>query len=74
MLCECDRNEEHLFTCPLYLDIREKRMNDTCQNAVMAFFENVLSSKNKTCLDWPSLFPMRLRQETSLQGQASFTM
>ena len=48
ILCECDKIEEHLFTCPLYLDILEKRMNDTSHNAVMATFENVLSSKSKT--------------------------
>ena len=42
-------NDEHLlFACPLYNDIREKLLNDTSQNTVMASLENVLSWKSKT--------------------------
>ena len=43
-------NEEHLFACPLYHDIREKLLNDTSQNTVTASLENVLSWKSKTTM------------------------
>ena len=70
ILCENDRNEERLFICPLYLDMREKRMDNTSRLSKMS----CLRKARQRCLDWASLFPMRLREETSLQGQTSFTM
>ena len=70
ILCESDRNEERLFICPLYLDMREKRMDNTSRLSKLY----CLRKARQRCLDWASLFPMRLGEETSLQGQTSFTM
>ena len=42
-------NEEHLlFTCPLYMDIQEKLLNGTSQNAVTDSLQNFLSLKSET--------------------------
>ena len=50
VLCEnVVKDEEYfLFTCPLYADIRVKRLDDTSQNATTASLLNVLAWKNKT--------------------------
>ena len=41
-------NEEQLFACLLYINIREKLLNDVSQNVVTASLENVRSWEIKT--------------------------
>ena len=67
-------DEEHLlFTCPMYTDVRVKRLNDSSENATTVSLLDVLAWKNKTNMLHLAKFVFSaMKRKKSLQAQVSY--